>query len=646
MDTLAGMTRTGTKVSGPASDLVELENDKGLKHLAITFHRRYRQHDALNGQINAIQGFLEDPGSVEVIGLKDRVPENGAFIYPTGSVTSLATVVETMARIGEPGGIKAGLELCYFVAQALEEVAEKGEPHGVVTHGDLSPWRITLKNDGQVRIIGYGIPQVDILQFRDDGRTNPKEDGYRYCPPERIEGGEEDSSSDLFSLALIAFELMVGEPLYNGVLSEIKQQATNAQGPYRLYQWRESLPEPVVELLSRALKYDMDSRHADTNEFVWEVRDILALPSIEGPSLAEVVSKVKHRLRRKRALPTGATAAMTPEELAEIAEELDAPRRRGLKEPRGPRPGTEPEPEEGQRWGSVSRSGARDPRRSRRDAAPRDSKKDRLRERLKRSGRSSARSSSDGSDARSSLKERLKRSRGREDLKRSRSRDAERSARRSRRSEPEQEPEKPAKKRGSSLLDRLRSSKSKSGSSKERASRSARTSTDPAESSAAPAGTSVSVQLDDGSTRSVTLDPQALVCDAVARALSTRGGAPVSLTGTVEGWFRAEQGGEALAGDAPISDLDEGPIVLAYERARLVPVAVEVHGDDPASFRAPVSTAITAGAALEQILTALELDGEGWQISVGGRVLPPLLVLGEALSGDSRDDDVTLVVKP
>lgn len=639
MDTLGGMTRTGVKVAGPASDLVELENEKGLKHLGITFHRRYRQHEALNGGFAAIRGFLEDPGCVEVVGLSDHVPEAGTFIYPTGTVTPLATVLDTLARIGEPGGVKAGLELAYFVAQALEEAAERGERHDVVTHGDISPWRIVLKNDGQVRLIGYGLPQIDMLVHQDDRRSTPKEDGYRYAPPERIEGKEEDSSSDLFSLALIAFELMVGEPLYNGVLSEIKQQASNAQGPYRLYAWRERVPESVIELLSRALKFDLDARHADTNEFVWEVRDLLALPEIEGPSLAEVVAKVKHRLRRRRALQGGATAAMTPEELAEIADELDGPRRTRLKDPKGARPGTEPEEEEPQRWGSVSRSGAREGRRAESTGS---SSRDKLRDRLRRSGASSSRKD---------LKERLKRSGGskkdlKERLRRSRSpapaprrsetparsRDRDPPGRSGRRSggRASKAKEEVKKSRGSALLDRLRSSKSKDKKK--------------VEAAVSEGGVAFTVTIDGGPESSATVGTGALVCQLVARALEGRGGAPVALTGTLEGWYRVQQGGERVPAWEPTESLDEGPVALMFEPARLVPVSIEVQGDAPASFRAPVSTAVHAGAVLDQILASLELDGEDWQISVDGRVLPPLLPLGEVLSGES-DDVVKLVVQ-
>lgn len=639
MDTLAGMTRTGVKVAGPASDLVELENDKGLKHLGITFHRRYRQHDALNADVASIEGFLQDPGCVEVVGLAEHVREAGAFIYPTGTVLPLATVLETLAKTGEPGGIKAGLELAYFVAQALEEAAERGEKFDVVTHGDLSPWRIVLKNDGQVRLIGYGLPQIDLLQYNEDKRTQPKEDGYRYAPPERIEGKEEDSSSDLFSLALIAFELMVGEPLYNGVLSEIKQQATKGQGPYRLYAWREKIPEGVIEVLSRALKYDLDARHTDTNEFVWEVRDLIALPHIDGPSLADVVARVRQRLRRRRALQGGATAAMTPEELAEIADELDGPRRRDIKDPSKARPGTEPVEDEPQRWGSVARSGARE-----RSKESPSSSRDRLRDRLKRSGGAGS-SRSDlkerlgrsGSSRKSDLKDRLRRSGSpskksdlKDRLRRSRSPASEERpepARGRSRRAPKEEP----KKRGSSLLERLRSSKS--GRSDEAA--------PPPE----PSGTTVQVSVDGGPARAVAASEGMTVCRVIARALEATGGPPTSLTGTVDGWFRAEQGGESLSGWDLIDASAEDEIALVYVPCKLVPVLVEVEGDEPASFRAPVNSAVRAGAVLDQILTSLELDGEGWQISAGGRVLPPLLAMGEVFR-DSPDDVVKLVVKP
>ena len=97
MDTLAGMTRTGEKVAGPASDLVELENDKGLKHLAITFHRKYRQHDAINGEVRNVRGFLEEPGSVA---FRDGLSVSQAVAL-AGGPTDFAGTRAVVLRDGE-----------------------------------------------------------------------------------------------------------------------------------------------------------------------------------------------------------------------------------------------------------------------------------------------------------------------------------------------------------------------------------------------------------------------------------------------------------------------------------------------------------------------------------------------------------------
>lgn len=631
MDSLGGLTRTGQKVAGPASDLVELENDKGLRHVAVMFHRKYRDHEALTEDLRDIRPFLEAPDVCDLVELIDVVPESGAFIYPTGTAISVAEMLEVLAKMGEPGGVKAGLEMAYQVAQILQDAYIKSEKHGLFSHGDVSPWRILCKTDGQVQVIGFGLPQMDAIAYVDDGRAVPKEDGFRYCPPERLAGEEEDFASDLFSLALVAFELMVGEPLYNGLVKEIRQQATNAQGPYRLYPFRDRLPEPVIELLTRCLKADVDARHSDINEFIWEARDLLGMPEVEGPTLAEVVQTARHKLRRKRSLQGGATAAMTAAELAEIAEELDAPRSRSLKAPAQPRPGEEPVQEEGQRWGRVARSGGRESRRGAKEASPRE----RL-EALRRSGgRGSAGATSrSGGDARSNLKDRLRRSRGRDDSPappRGRSSESRGSrgeqdgpGRRSSSRRGGAEPD--AKKgRASSLLNRLRSSREHAEA--------------PPSSAAATASPhSVQVRLH-GVEAAVEVPTDASIWVLVHRAAEVLPTDPTSLMGVAEAWYGPSVEGEPVDSEATVADL-EGVVELTRELGSVVLAHVEVNGDPDTRMRTPVNTALTAGAVLAQLARLLELDGPDWHIAVGGTSLHPLQPLGDLVEGN----DVNLVV--
>ena len=154
MPTIAGFKVTGRKLIGPASDLHELEDEAGLKHSAIIFHEQWRTHPAITDALGVIKGYLESPlvtGLVELVG---HDPTQGAFLYPTGKVWSVAEVVQALADRGERGGVRAGLELMYTAGQILTEGAEAGEAQGVYSHGGLTPRRIVVKGDGQVMVIG------------------------------------------------------------------------------------------------------------------------------------------------------------------------------------------------------------------------------------------------------------------------------------------------------------------------------------------------------------------------------------------------------------------------------------------------------------------------------------------------------------
>ena len=111
MDTIGGMRTTGRRLRGPASDLVELEGDNGLKHTAVVFHEEYRAHRGVNEALGVVQGFLESPwvsGLVELVGIDSPA---GAFVYPTGQAWSVAEAIRVLADAGQAAGVRAGLEL-------------------------------------------------------------------------------------------------------------------------------------------------------------------------------------------------------------------------------------------------------------------------------------------------------------------------------------------------------------------------------------------------------------------------------------------------------------------------------------------------------------------------------------------------------
>jgi len=344
-EAIAGMEPTGRRVTAPAAEVVELVNDKGLKHLAFVHAETFIGHPAVSSELQL--GWMEEPDVAGLSRLVHHDPDRATFVYATGTCWTLSEVVRVYAEEGEGAGVKAGLELCYLVGEALADASESGVPQGVISHGNLNPWTVVLRPDGQPLVLGYGIPQVEILTWLDDARQVPREDSFRYAPPERLDGEEEDIASDLFTLALVGLELMMGRPVYDGLRDDIRQQASRGEGMRRLYQWRDKLPANVREVLGRALKPDPDTRFRSGLDFVYAVHDLLGSIDVEGPSLVEVMGRVRAVTKRGREpIQGGKTGTLSKEELAELAADLVDYEERDLPPPKKPRPEPEADPDE------------------------------------------------------------------------------------------------------------------------------------------------------------------------------------------------------------------------------------------------------------------------------------------------------------
>ena len=264
MSAIGNMSRTGRIYKAPASDLVEVEADSGLKHWVIMCHATYAGHPTLSKELLPRLAFLRDPGVMGLSRIQWDDIEKGCFAYPTGQVCPLTSLMDFASKEGGVG-VRGALELMYVLGEVLIEGAEKSRPHGMGAHGALDPWRVVLKPDGQALALGYGLAKADLAVFLEHPSNLPSEDTLRYCAPETLRGEAPTLSTDFYVLGLLALELGMGEPVYDGKSEEIRQQVLRGEGVRRLYEWRERIPERVRDVLGLLLRPDRASRFYKTD---------------------------------------------------------------------------------------------------------------------------------------------------------------------------------------------------------------------------------------------------------------------------------------------------------------------------------------------------------------------------------------------
>lgn len=143
--------------------------------------------------------------------------------------------------------------------------SEGGVPLQVV-HRDISPSNLLVTYQGGVKLIDFGIARAaDRLQETTaQGIFKGK---LSYSSPEQAEGTSLDCRSDVFSLAVVLYELLTCQRLFrrDNDLATLNALAREPAPSVRLV--RPELPEALDGVLARALAKKPDDRFASALEF-------------------------------------------------------------------------------------------------------------------------------------------------------------------------------------------------------------------------------------------------------------------------------------------------------------------------------------------------------------------------------------------
>jgi serine/threonine-protein kinase len=134
-----------------------------------------------------------------------------------------------------------------------------GQPMGIV-HRDVTPSNIYLSVDGRVKVGDFGIARSASRATLRSGGSAMLKGKFAYLAPEQVAGEAFDHRADLFAVAVVLSEMLLGKPLFAGsgqlaVLLAIRDCRIDP-----LREARATLPKGLFEVLERALARDPAGR--------------------------------------------------------------------------------------------------------------------------------------------------------------------------------------------------------------------------------------------------------------------------------------------------------------------------------------------------------------------------------------------------
>ena len=182
------------------------------------------------------------------------------------------------------------------IAAALDAAHEAG-----VIHCDVKPANVILDEHGTAKLTDFGIARA---------ARGPREHELigtaRYIAPERVVGEAPTERSDIYSLGLVAYELLAGRPAYADLESEDLLRERLDGAPPSLRTARVGVSDEIDQVVRRALAREPSERYGRAGTFA---RALLAA-SERGDVTGMLTPPAPRPLTRGRAWRIDSTVAL------------------------------------------------------------------------------------------------------------------------------------------------------------------------------------------------------------------------------------------------------------------------------------------------------------------------------------------------
>lgn len=185
------------------------------------------------------------------------------------------------------------------LASALARAHQAG-----IIHGDVKPANILVTEEGRVKLGDFGIARFT-AQVSSSGRIMGTP---AYLSPEQIAGAPQDSRSDLFSLAIVIYQMVTGERPFDGTSLEAVCAQILHNKPALPSRRNPAIPAAFDRIVLRCLAKDPADRYASGDELASHLYPFARRSA--GSAAPAGARRLPLVLLRRMAWATGAAAVL------------------------------------------------------------------------------------------------------------------------------------------------------------------------------------------------------------------------------------------------------------------------------------------------------------------------------------------------
>ena len=179
-------------------------------------------------------------------------------------------------RLPPAAAILIASEVLSALAYAHAKLGSDGKPLGLI-HRDVSPSNILVSGDGEVKLTDFGIAKASThnsVFYRVRGKVG-------YMSPEQAKNEELDTRSDLYSTAVILYEMLTGERLFVAAGLTTSAEELYSQPIPAISRKRQDLPRELDKVMSKALALDPADRYQSARELQDALLQVAARAGLE-----------------------------------------------------------------------------------------------------------------------------------------------------------------------------------------------------------------------------------------------------------------------------------------------------------------------------------------------------------------------------